>query len=324
MNDYAIVFSGGGALGAWEVGCYKAILSRYKNQPPSIVTGASAGAINAAGVCAGLTPGTLEKLWKELKPEKVYSKKLDENASQVIVKALLGRTVTNQIQDIANKYNSIYSTEPLEKTFEDIFSDNYPTFRQSRIKCAFSLTNLTTSRPTFFFNSPSRPHDNSSSDWIKIDSSRMLIQGLMGTTALPLLFPPFAGQYFDGGVLMNQPITPAIKLGAKIIYVLIPKAEGLSPATSLVNIAETLCETWIGTSLMSQLEIIKVTNDISNHMNQEGIAICVIRPQEDLGSKYGVNLLAFGEKVRELISDGNSSANYKLNQFDSNNSLTWY
>src|SRR3712207_5353872 len=74
-DGYAIVFSGGGALGAWEVGCFKTIM-RHHNELPAIVTGASAGALNAAGICARLSPSELENLWCTLRPEEVYSRAL--------------------------------------------------------------------------------------------------------------------------------------------------------------------------------------------------------------------------------------------------------
>src|ERR1700722_7474751 len=71
-NEYAVVFSGGGAFGAWEVGAYDEILSRHHGHPPTIVTGASAGALNAAAICAGVSPADLQKLWTGLTPDKVY------------------------------------------------------------------------------------------------------------------------------------------------------------------------------------------------------------------------------------------------------------
>jgi len=71
-GTYGIVFSGGGALGAWEVGCYDAIRAHHKGTPPVIVTGASAGALNAVGVCAGMLSPQLQDLWAGITPKDVF------------------------------------------------------------------------------------------------------------------------------------------------------------------------------------------------------------------------------------------------------------
>jgi NTE family protein len=323
-SDYAIVFSGGGALGAWEVGCYQAILSRHANKPPRIVTGASAGAINAAGICAGLPPGELARHWQSLSPQTVYTPRLDANAGQIIGRALIGQSVARQLQDLADKYDSIYSTTPLEATFRRIFKPIMATFSDSSIDCVFSLTDLNKSRPTFFYRGR-KPLSDSTADWVEMRSLDFLIQGLMGTTALPLLFPPFMGNLFDGGVLMNQPISPAIKLGAKIIYIIIPNSEGWRRTNSLLSIAEALFATWIEASLLSQIEIIKVTNElISAKVSEQGIAVCIIRPDSDLSAEYNINLLSFGKAVPELIANGERSANLRLNRFSINEAKSWY
>ena len=68
---YGIVFSGGGALGAWEVGAYRAIRLQHGTDP-TVVSGASAGALNAVAICAGMSADCLEKTWTELQVDKIY------------------------------------------------------------------------------------------------------------------------------------------------------------------------------------------------------------------------------------------------------------
>ena len=59
LGPYGVVFSGGGALGAWEVGCLHSLLRRHETKYPLVVAGASAGALNAAGLALGMTVGEL-------------------------------------------------------------------------------------------------------------------------------------------------------------------------------------------------------------------------------------------------------------------------
>ena len=63
----AVVLSGGGALGAYEVGVLRAI--RGAGLEPAIVAGASAGALNAVcWVAAGLRTERLEEIWRRIEP----------------------------------------------------------------------------------------------------------------------------------------------------------------------------------------------------------------------------------------------------------------
>lgn len=143
-RTYGIVFSGGGALGSWEIGCYRAVLSRYGGKPTFVTTGASAGAINAVGVCAGMPSKQMEDIWAGLRNDQVYVSQF--GAASVAL--LLWRTVSKvsisqAVIEFAKKSNSIYSTTPFESTLKRVLSGYYQGFVQSNISCVISLTNLT-------------------------------------------------------------------------------------------------------------------------------------------------------------------------------------
>ena len=48
FDNYGLVFAGGGANGAWQIGVLKALLKNKSYRPASIVAGTSVGALNAA------------------------------------------------------------------------------------------------------------------------------------------------------------------------------------------------------------------------------------------------------------------------------------
>ncbi len=52
MEKQALVLAGGGARAAYQVGCLRAIARRVPEYRPQILTGVSAGAINAAHLAA--------------------------------------------------------------------------------------------------------------------------------------------------------------------------------------------------------------------------------------------------------------------------------
>src|SRR5271170_6118170 len=69
LNNYctAIVFQGGGALGAYECGVVKALYEERRGFRPAVVTGISIGAINAA-ILVGAKDNPLEVLenaWRQ-------------------------------------------------------------------------------------------------------------------------------------------------------------------------------------------------------------------------------------------------------------------
>src|SRR5258705_9897760 len=62
-----LVLSGGGARGAFQVGVYERLLedSRFADGP-AVISGTSAGGINAAFIAAGKTPAEMLRFWKEI------------------------------------------------------------------------------------------------------------------------------------------------------------------------------------------------------------------------------------------------------------------
>jgi predicted acylesterase/phospholipase RssA len=325
-GSYGVVFSGGGALGAWEVGCYQAIQSRHGGKAPEVVTGASGGALNAAGVCAGLSAAELQRQWKALSVEKVYARRYGFfSYIKFGADVLLSASAKKTLQRFTESTKSFFDTKPLELTLKAIFRDSMQSFFQSPIRFAISVTDLATGSARYFYKVPvgQRLSSVNNDTWRKVEGLEMLIQGLMATTALPILFPPFEG-FFDGGVLLNQPISPAIELGARNLYVLIPTAQSLGLTTNLLTIMETVLSTWLSASLIAQIRTVRLRNQIRGYTDESKIRVCVIRPESSLEKDLGVSILSFGEKVDEMVGLGEQAANQRLNRFDPDNEDTWY
>jgi predicted acylesterase/phospholipase RssA len=330
MSPYAIVFSGGGALGAWEVGCCRAILAKHQNRLPTIVTGASAGAINAAGICAGLNVINLHNLWCGMTKQNIFARNFGAGTALALVgKAAIKRSIMEASEAILATKSSLFLTAPLEATLRKIFVPHMHLFDQSNILCVITLTDLGQHKKVCFYKTPkgiSIPNESQKSDWRYIPNIETLILALMGSTALPILFPPY-NNLFDGGVLNNQPILPAIQLGARLIYVLIPHPETPSLTTHLGSISEALLTTWLSQSLEIEIERTKLRNDITRAIDDPEdplTALCIIRPSADLTATFGVGLLSFGEKVKELETNGFEAATIRLQSFKIADETTWY
>jgi predicted acylesterase/phospholipase RssA len=338
-HEYGIVFSGGGALGAWEAGCYETILSRHNALGPRIVTGASAGAINAVGICAGMPPQQLKDTWSALSNDSVYRSRLSSRkVAAFLWSSICKGSIFEAFNKTFNNVSSILSTDPLIVTLTGILQGYFQNFLQSAVSCVISLTNLERGIGELYYKLPPGqllPHDLGN-DWNKIRSLDILVQVLVGSTAIPILFPPYRS-YFDGGVLLNQPISPAwalicpedstpatLDLDNFTLYVIIPSSETLGATGNLLEIGSTVISTWLSLSLIDQIKNIRLRNYIRELRVDKKLRLCVIRPSQDLTNRFGVSLLDFGKNVPALIQNGAESASYRIDRFDQINENTWY
>ncbi|MHB8270460.1 patatin-like phospholipase family protein [Bradyrhizobium sp.] len=330
MPGYGIVFSGGGALAAWEVGCYRAIRAHHDDTPPAIVSGASSGALNAAGVCIGMQPATLKDVWARMKNADVYRARFDRWTFTKLA-ARAGRIgPQDAVYEFLSGQQSVFDASPLVETLRRELKDFDQPFEQSRVRLAVSATNLAVNRKQVFYKMPPQiplPGNAATSDvdWRQIRGIESLIDALVGSTALPILFPPWT-HFFDGGIMLNQPISPALRIfEPDILYVVIPSAENLGQTGNLIEIGSTLLTVWLRVSLDLQIERIKLINDVIRPRTaKRKIRLCVIRPSQDLGRLFGVSLLQFGQKVDELEDAGFKAANSRIAIFRDDNEETWY
>lgn len=182
----AFVFSGGGSVGAAEVGMLQALTEA--GERPEFVVGASAGAINAVHFAAAPTPdgvARLASMWTELTRSDVFPVDRLHGAM-----ALIGRR------------GSLLDPRVLRRTLEARLPVRR--FEDTIIPCHIVATALQSGEEVVL-------------------SSGSVIEALLATSAIPVLFPPVevGGMLLtDGGVSANAPIASAIRLGATRIIVL--------------------------------------------------------------------------------------------------------
>ena len=121
MEELALVMSGGGARAAYQVGCLRTIARHFPTVAPPILTGVSAGAINAAFLASRQGPlaGRLEELtelWRTLEPDKVFqvgSFSLARNVLRTGTKLMSGGLIT------APRPSAFVDTSPLRELLEE-------------------------------------------------------------------------------------------------------------------------------------------------------------------------------------------------------------
>lgn len=204
----ALVLSGGGARGAYQVGVWKAL--KKLNIKFDIVTGTSIGAINGMMYAQNSYYKCLN-LWKTIDFSKVYND-FDSKTYKDIVK----NYATNII-------NGGIDTEKIEKIIYDNYNPNK--LYNSKINFGVVTYNLSTMEPVYATKLNTNP--------------KKLKEYIMASaTCFPVFKPTKVGKdiFIDGGIYDNMPINLAISLGATEILAIDLKAVGFYKKTKDKNV----------------------------------------------------------------------------------------
>lgn len=242
MDRQALLLAGGGARAAYQVGCLRHIASTLPDWRPQILTGISAGAINA--VHLGSHRGTwreaveaLRNLWLGLDTELVY---------RTSARAVLGKVLSAALPILTagrigrDRMRGMVDTTPLRDYLRrnlNIDGDRIVGIADNiRIGALDALAIVTTDYDS-----------GRSTAWIESDGEPLLGRGQLDTrftqltlshvlasSALPLFFPavPLHNHWHgDGGIRLTAPLSPALHLGATRILAVSPrKRPTVSPA----------------------------------------------------------------------------------------------
>lgn len=282
----AVVLSGGGANGAYEAGCLKAIFAGESpatgRQPfeADIFTGTSVGSYNAGFLVSRTAGGEscleateeLEKTWLDriaeppgggnngvfriradvldyLDPRRLANDPLrpfKEMAEDSLFFA--GETLRRSRAFLTGKgsvarravevfdFSSALSTAPLHGLVEDTVDLGAVLSPRAKMLNVIA-TNWDLGRVVVFHNQ-AEPPDAGSAYTLRQLTEANGHNAVLASTAIPGVFPPVRiavggddGSYFfvDGGVLMNTPLNPALRAGAREIHVVYfePKLERL-------------------------------------------------------------------------------------------------
>jgi NTE family protein len=232
-NGIALVLSGGGARGAYEVG----VLSYLADHLPEVlarvryVMGTSVGAVNGAFLASReLRPDSvreLVRLWRGLAIDDLIS--IDRGGLRDLLaaggKRLVGRSVKSppigvlKVDGIVRLIGERVDWRGLRKVV-----------RSRRLDAVgFAATDLASGRTHLFVDHA----DALTPRWGRGEDAPIPIRTPLGpahvlaSAAIPILFPPVsvAGRwYMDGGVRNNTPLSPALGLGADTLLVISVRA----------------------------------------------------------------------------------------------------
>lgn len=302
------MLGGGGARAAYQVGVLRAIARRHPRLQIPLLTGVSAGAINISHLasCEGTLQESVEvltELWRELKLENVFRTRGPSLLWRVFK---VGLRLSVGLPPFFQPVHGMVDTQPLReyleqglRTDDGVLMGIDRNIASGRLQgVALTANSYETGDTVVFFRGREietweRPHRKSV-------ETRLTVEHIMASSALPLLFPPVrVGDrwYGDGGVRLNTPLGPAVHMGADRILVISTHFRGTtdpppplpdppSPATVLAAMYNALFLDQLDQDVHQMLR----TNQLLRHLHDEQrhdlreVDLLVVQPSKDIGA----------------------------------------
>src|SRR5438093_6225030 len=265
-----LVLSGGGARGAFQVGVYERLLEDVRfASGPTVLSGTSAGGINAALIAAGKSPREMLEFWTEIAddPPAFVSPAFVEGALRSLVRlsveetfrwlgstqparTLLGR-LRNHVPPRAATVVALWLEYLLTARFELVsrFLEGIPEPfivdtrpLRARLVDAFRGERVPNRGLRLAVNTV----DANTGQVVRYVTAPVLpspgyvvveaitVDMVLASASIPLLFPPVQiGPHllWDGGLLVNTPLAPVVALGAdEVVTVLVTAPAEPNPA----------------------------------------------------------------------------------------------
>lgn len=227
----ALVFSGGGAKGAYEAGV--ALAFAAGGVPVKLVAGTSAGALNAALVASGQLT-LLEEMWRSITREQIYYLR-----PSVFFAGFLPGWLT--LWGL-NQAGSLFDPSPLRALIET--------------RVDFDRVRRSPTRLVIVTADPGRGTTRI------FDNRSLSVDALMASVAVPGAFPPVSvdgALLFDGGLTGRAPVLDALDAGAGVerVVVIMSYAEGEhgAPPTTVRRAVEQAFELGMTSQIRRDVEL---------------------------------------------------------------------
>src|SRR6185369_9744469 len=232
----AIVLTGGGARAAYQSGVLRGMAKHLPEMRFPIISGISAGAINAAYLAAhaGTTAEAavgLSHVWEKLRVEDVFHVDPPSLSKDLLRWTRWATRLATGNGLIGPELRGLLDTEPLRRTVcraastvdgELLGIERNLALGKLRAICITALNYMTGQSVTWIQGDSFAPSDL---PLRRSHHTRLTIEHIMASSSLPLLFPAVrlgSSWYGDGGVRLLAPLSPALRLGATRILAISP------------------------------------------------------------------------------------------------------
>jgi NTE family protein len=306
-GDLAVMLTGGGARAAYQVGMLKGLATAFPNLQFQIITGVSAGAINAMFLAAnqgslGERVARLEGVWRELECQHVFRPNWAALLPfRTALKVALPR--------MGSRPRGFFNAGPLAATLRRVLDTPYRNqpiegVRRNLAEGTLRAVSLMTldyttgqsvrwvqGRTVDVFEGPNR----------RSAPAEMTIEHVLASAALPFVFPAVRIRdrwYGDGGIRLSAPLSAAVHLGARRIIAMstgyqrtadeanTPVVHGYPPAAQIIGqLLNAIFLDVIDEDVVRMGRLNEMIRKLP-HEDRDGfkpIDLCVLRPSEDIG-----------------------------------------
>ena len=238
-----LILPGGGARAAYQVGVLRAIadlLPARASNPFPVVTGTSAGAVNATAVAVHaerfrVAVGNLERVWRNFQVEQVFR----ADTASMLRSGLHWLLAMMSGGWLLPPPRSLFDNSPLRELLKQQF--DFKAVRRSidagqLDALSIAAAGYVSARSVAFFEARQE-----NVPWNRLrrvgEPAELSLDHLMASVAVPFLFPPvlMGDEYFgDGAMRQSSPFSPAIHLGADRLLVIGTRNEALNSASQPV------------------------------------------------------------------------------------------
>jgi NTE family protein len=317
----ALVLGGGGARAAYQTGVLCYVGEAFPDAEIPLMTGVSAGSINAAHLAADPAPwrkrtARLTSYWEELSTEDVFTPRSLWT---------VGRSL---VQGTPSPRQALLDTTPLRRYLEERlptdgtgqFTGVAENLDEGRLDgLAISTSNYDTLQTVTWVQGCSMQ------GWERANRiGRRTTLGLdhvMASTALPLVFPAVQLEdawYGDGGLRMLDPLAPAVHLGADRLFVISTRYERSQAEAdrtqqpnaypSLFQMAGILANVLMLDVLEHDAAVLRRINRLLRRLPSDRrgrlrpIDLLIIRPSVDIGALAADYEVDIGGAMGALLS----------------------
>jgi NTE family protein len=327
-GDLAVMLTGGGARAAYQVGLLKGLATHFPALRIGIITGASAGAINAAYLAAhrgslAEKVRQLEQMWCELSCDCIYQ---FDWKMFLPFRAALASLLPKKSRFTRSRPHALVDTTPLRNLIARILHTpcGQPvTGIEENIRngdlTALALMTLDYSTGQTVRWVQGRNFDSYEGPNRRTASTQFTVDHVLASAALPFVFPAVRiGNAFhgDGGIRMAAPLSPAVQLGAKRIIAMStgylkgpeeaskPDVTGYPPAAQILG---QLVNAIFLDGIEEDVARMERMNNLLHKMapqERDGlkpIDLLVLRPSIDLGKLSGEYEHFLPRKLKLLV-----------------------
>ncbi|MEO8277926.1 MAG: patatin-like phospholipase family protein [Thermoanaerobaculia bacterium] len=225
FNDLALVLTGGGARAAYQVGVLRFLAAKRPDLDVPILTGVSAGSINAAFL--GSSPGSfaaaahqLSEIWLQMELDTLL------RTGAIAIAGKVGRwglRLSSGGARFAPEQQGLVDTQPMRHFLEHhlgrvdgVLEGLHENLRSGRLK-SFALTAIDWSSGETVDWIAGRHDPTSRAPYRRAEHGTLTVEHVMASTSLPILFPAVRlkeSWYGDGGIRESDPLWAAQSLGA--------------------------------------------------------------------------------------------------------------